>query len=101
MIELSKDRWVGNQWAAIAIDPVDEAYFLPLLTYLAQTYDFEMPQLVDRITGYWADFKILGAQATFDLDTYHLSLAFSEDSVRDQVYEQLQANLETLNTYLK
>ncbi|MCB9452723.1 MAG: hypothetical protein H6672_14895 [Anaerolineaceae bacterium] len=50
-MQFQKGRWQGNQWASIEITPVDEAQFLPLLRYLAARYGFQLPPVVDKITG--------------------------------------------------
>lgn len=79
------DRWLGNQWASIEIEPVDERYFLPLLTYLMMTYDVPKPQIVDTIDGYMSAICILGCEAILSVDTWSFSIAFAEDTVRDIV----------------
>jgi len=89
-ITLTKTCWQGNQWAAIDIMPIDERLFMPLLTHLMTIYQFPLPPILDKITGYATDFSILCAQATLDIDIYDFSLAFSDDTVRDAVFEHLQ-----------
>lgn len=88
-IEFRKGRWKGNQWAAIDIEPIDEKSFMPLLRHLATTYDFPMPEIMDKITGYAANFTIMGTEATLDIDTYDFSIAFADESIRDQVFADL------------
>lgn len=84
------DRWLGNQWASIDITPVDEQYFLPLLWYLSQHYDFAMPPVIDAITGYMAKFMVLGSPAMISIDTYDFSIAFADDDIRDHILAHLQ-----------
>ncbi|GAB3825605.1 hypothetical protein [Hymenobacter jeollabukensis] len=87
------DRWTGNQWASIEIDPAEHHYqvFLPLLQYLATTYGFEVPVTCPMLDGYAADFCLNGSEGTLFLDNWGMSLAFEHEPVRDLVLTQLQA----------
>jgi hypothetical protein len=51
MLEFRKDRWQGNKWASIDIDPVDAACFLRLLTHLSLRYGFPQPPSIDPMAG--------------------------------------------------
>jgi len=73
----------------IAISPIDEGCFMPLLTHLAQTYHFPMPSVTDRITGYFANFKIEGRWGSLDIDTYDFMLIFKDAALRDRVLSHL------------
>ena len=76
-------------WACIDITPIDESLFIPLLKHLMKQYKFSKPRVTDRITGYFADFKILGVQATLDIDTYDFFIAIDDVAIRNQVCEDL------------
>lgn len=89
MLIFAEDRWIGNQWASVDIEPVEEAYFLPLLTYLMTTYAILPPKIIDGIDGYLAEFELLGTQAILSIDTWTFSIAFEQDAVRDRVLEAL------------
>ena len=91
MLQFYEDRWIGNKWASIEIEPVDTAYFLPLLFYLTTTYHFPHPHIIDAIDGYIADFNIQDYKATLRIDAWSLSLAFENDEIRDSVLEALRA----------
>lgn len=91
MLELYKDRWVGNGWASIEILPNDAAYFPRILLYLSLSYGFPLPALVGLIDGYAADFQLLGTEATMHMDSYSFSVAFADDAARDSVLADLQA----------
>lgn len=91
MHKFSKDRWLGNQWTSIEIDPVDTIYFLPILSYLMTTYDIPQPYIIDGIDGYMTEFKILNCDAILSLDSWSFSIAFEYDAVRNTVLEALQA----------
>jgi len=91
MLIFSEDRWIGNKWASIEIEPVDEAYFLPILSYLMTTYHSPQPNIIDAIDGYIAHINILNCDATLSLDTWSFSIAFEDDAVRDSVLEVLRA----------
>jgi hypothetical protein len=86
----SKTRWVGNQWAAIDIMPVDERLFLPILTMLCQHYAIALPSITDAITGYIAEVVINGHQAILSIDTYDFSMAFADENLRDDALSYLQ-----------
>jgi hypothetical protein len=90
MLHFRKDRWQGNRWASIDIQPVDAAYFSRLLTHLSSHYSFVLPLIIDLIDGYAADFVLLGSKATIHIDTWTFSIAFEEEGVRDQVLIDLQ-----------
>jgi hypothetical protein len=89
MLKFSKDRWLGNKWASIEIDPVDAIYFLPMLSYLMTSYQFPQPYIIDGIDGYMTEFKILTVNAILSIDTWSFSIAFEQDAVRDRVLEAL------------
>jgi hypothetical protein len=91
MLKFTEDRWLGNKWASIEIDPVDDTYFLPILTHLMATYGFPQPSVIDAIDGYIAEFNILNCDAILSLDTWSFSLACKQDAVRDTVLEALRA----------
>ena len=80
-----ENRWAGNHWASIEVEPVDIAYFLPILTYLSALYEFPMPTIDWDVDGYGADFEILGSKAIIKVDTWSFSIAFEKGVVRDQV----------------
>lgn len=84
-------QWSGQRWENIEIDPVDQTYFLPLLTHLAVTYGFAMPTVIDTIDGYAADFALLGSNARLQVDAYSFSIALEKKTVRDQVMAELRA----------
>lgn len=90
MLKFSEDRWLGNKWASIEIDPVDAIYFLPMLSYLMATYNFPMPSLIWDVDGDSADFKIQNSNAILRIDTWSFSIAFEQDAVRDGVLEALR-----------
>jgi len=85
VMRFSEDQWVGNQWASIDIEPVDAELFLPILKFLADTYDFPIPTIDWDVDGYSADFEILGSQAIIKVDSWTFSIAFQKTSVRDQL----------------
>lgn len=89
-MKFSADQWTGNPWPSIDIEPVDSAYFLPLLLHLATTYHFPMPPVIDGIDTFIADFALLDSQATMHLDPWTFSVAFSNHEARDQVLATLQ-----------
>lgn len=91
MLKFSEDRWIGNKWASIEIEPVDDVYFLPMLSYLMMTYNLSQPNIIDAIDGYIAHLNILNYDATLSLDTWSFSIAFEQDAVRDTVLEALRA----------
>ena len=91
MLKFSEDRWLGNKWASIEIDPVDDVYFLPMLSYLMSTHGFIQPTIIDAIDGYFAEFKLLDCNAMISIDTWSFSIAFEQDGVRDDVLEALLA----------
>lgn len=90
MVQWQKDRWVGNQWASIAITPESERYFFLILEHLSHRYGFPMPRIIDLIDGYAAEFLIDGTHAILDIDAYTFSIAFVGDNVRDRVFADLQ-----------
>jgi hypothetical protein len=90
-VEYQADRWGGNHWASIEIEPVDVTRFLPVLTYLSTLYEFPMPTIDWDVDGYGADFELLGSKAIIKVDTWSFSIAFEDDAVRDQVLTVLRA----------
>ncbi len=90
MLTFQKDRWIGNQWASIDIEPVDAVYFLPILHYLMETYRFPQPMIIDTIDGYTAEFYLLNRATILSIDTWTFSIAFERDAIRDTVYDKLQ-----------
>ena len=88
-MNLKKDRWLGNQWASIDITPVDDQYFLLILQALAEAYEIDMPEVIDTIDGYAADFVIDDVEGTFRIDAWTFSLAFADDALRDEVFNWL------------
>jgi hypothetical protein len=54
-------------------------------------YKVELPELLDGLDGYYADFKIDGAEVSMHMDNWHFSIAFADDAVRDRVFEDLKA----------
>jgi len=91
MLTFSEDRWVGNKWASIEIEPVDGVYFLPVLFYLTTTYHFPQPHIIDGIDGYLTSFRLLDCDAILTIDTWTFSIAFERDHIRDTVLEALRA----------
>lgn len=83
-------HWPGNLWPSIEIDPEEPALFLRVLTHLSLTYDVPPPRLVDIIDGMACDFRLLGVEAKFMIDTWSFSLAFAEEATRDQVLADLR-----------
>lgn len=90
-MQFGKSHWLGNKWPCIEIDPVDMAYFLPVLTYLSTTYGFPMPNIGWAPDGYFADFEILESMASMNVDAFTFSIAFDHESVRDQILAALRA----------
>ncbi len=84
-------QWSGQTGENIEIEPVDQSYFLLLLTYLMVTYNVPLPPVVDMLDGYAADFVLLGSRATLQVDTWSFSLRFECKAVRDTVFADLQA----------
>lgn len=89
MLKFSKSRWLGNKWASIEVDPVDEAYFLPVLYYLMKKYSFSHSKIIDSIDGYITDFKIGDCDVYMGIDTWSFSLAFEQEGIRDKVFDDL------------
>ena len=90
MIKFAEDRWLGNQWASIDIEPVDASYFLPILSYLMNTYNFPQPHILEDVDGYVADFKIDHCNAIIKVDTWTFSIAFDDEAMRNRVLEAFQ-----------
>ena len=91
MLRLSKDHCLGNKWLAIELEPVDTAYFLPILLHFSQAYHFAWPQIMDDIDGYTAFFMINHSVALMLLDTWTFSIAFGVEAVHGQVFADLSA----------
>jgi hypothetical protein len=91
MLQFDKDRWAGNTWACIDIQPNDAAYFPRLLTHLSNHYGFPLPPIIDLIDGYAAHFRLLASDATIHVDAYTFSIAFADDAIRDRILADLQA----------
>jgi hypothetical protein len=89
MLRFRKDRWAGNHWPSIEIEPVDASYFPRLLLHLSHAFAFPMPHIVDTIDGHAADFMVHGSRATMMVDTWTFSIAFEEESVRDTALADL------------
>ncbi|TGE04261.1 hypothetical protein [Hymenobacter fodinae] len=90
MVQFFPSRWVGNQWPSIEMEPVKTALFQLVLAYLANIYQFPLPSVVGTLDGYFADFQVLGTEASFDLDNWSLSFACPSEAVRDEVLTTLQ-----------
>lgn len=88
-MKYSKDQWLGNKWASIAIEPIGAFYFVHILWYLASTYDFPKPPITDAIDGYIAEFNIHDSRAIMSIDAWTFSIAFEDEAVRDVVLEAL------------
>lgn len=91
LLQFTPDRWDGNGWASIDIEPADSHLVLPLLQYLATAYGFLLPTIIDLLDGYAADFRIGHSDCTLFLDIWQMSLAFEHDDVRDLVLQHLQS----------
>jgi hypothetical protein len=91
-MRLTEGRWIGNGWPTIEIDPVDDALFLPMLAHLATQYEFDLPPVIDKISGFGANFSVMGSMATLDIDTYDFSIAFEDEAARDYVLADLLKN---------
>ena len=76
---------------SIEVNPVDTDYLLPLLWHLSRSYCFEIPELVDILDGYTAEFEILDSKVKLMLDNWSFSIAFEKPAVRDYVLEELRA----------
>jgi hypothetical protein len=85
------DRWAGNHWASIDLEPVDLELFLPVLNFLVSIYDISLPGILWDVDGYSADFELLGSKAILSVDTFTFSAAFELDAVRDQVLSLFQS----------
>lgn len=90
-VVFSPDRWAGNHWASIDIEPAESWLVLPLLHYLATAYGFAVPPVAGVLDGYAADFRIGHSDCTLFLDIWQMSLAFEHDDVRDLVLAHLQS----------
>ncbi len=91
MLKFRASQWRADGLPTIDIEPIDNGFFLPMMVHLMRTYEFPLPQIIDRITGYFADFEIMGGYATLDIDTYDFSIAFATIKVRDRVLADLNA----------
>lgn len=90
-MRFTKDRWLGNRWPCIDIDPVDDRYLLPVLQHLAAAYAAAMPPVIDLITAWVADWELFGSAAMVHLDVWTFSIAFEDEAVRDRVFADLAA----------
>lgn len=84
-------QWSGQRWESVEIEPINAAYFFPMLDYLMATYGFPMPRVIDTIDGYAADFRLMGSDATLQIDAYSFSIAVQDKVVRDVVLAALRA----------
>jgi len=91
MLQFRKDQWKGNKRASIDIWPNDATYFPRILAHLSCSYGFPLPQIIDLIDGYAADFRLLNSDATIHIDSYTFAIVFVEEAVRDRVLADLQA----------
>ena len=90
MVQFTPSRWAGNHWPSIEIEPVETVLFQLVLCYLADLYQFPLPPVAGTLDGYFADFQLLGTEASLDLDNWSLSFACPDEAVRDQVLTTLQ-----------
>src|SRR5574337_252057 len=95
-LRFAGDRWAGNGWASIDIDPVAPGCFLPILLHLSMVYHFEMPPITDTLDGYVAEFDLLDSRVILLLDTWTFSMAFEQPVVRDHVLAHLLTASPTL-----
>ncbi len=49
MLTFKKDRWQGNGWPSIDIDPVEARYFPRLLAHLIATYGASATRVVEGL----------------------------------------------------
>jgi hypothetical protein len=80
----------GNGWPCIWITPEAPALFQRLLTHLSLTYDVPPPRITSHLDGMFCDFRLLGVDATLDIDNWTFSMAFAEEATRDRVLADLR-----------
>ena len=90
-MKFTKDRWLGNKWACIDVDPYEYEHFPIFLLHFQATYKLKIPNIIDMLDAYGADFKLDGADVMMNMDNWCFSIAFSDDRVRDRVFEDLNA----------
>lgn len=88
-MQFNKTQWMANGWFTIDIKPEHERYFMPILNWLCGEYKLPMPQIIDTIDGYAADFELMGSQGTFWIDAWTFAIGFENLPVRDAVYDAL------------
>lgn len=88
-MKFEKSQWLGNKWPCIYFDPYESWHFLAVLTHLHVTYKFQLPEIMDTLDGYAADFQIDGCEAMMDMDNWAFSVAFADEATRDRVYAEL------------
>jgi hypothetical protein len=84
-----KDRWAGNQWPSIEIDPYEDRHFLPILTHLCGILHVPLPRVVETLDGYAADLEAEGHPVTLLMDNWTFSIAFEDEALRDRVFDAL------------
>ncbi|WP_113959605.1 hypothetical protein [Roseimicrobium gellanilyticum] len=90
MLTFRKDRWQGNGWPSIDIDPAEARYFPRLLAHLIATYGAAPTSVVETLDGYIADLTLLGTEVQVLLDTWTFSFAMPDESVRDRLLAELE-----------
>jgi hypothetical protein len=91
MLTFKKDRWQGNGWPSIDIEPVEARYFPRLVAHLTATYEAPPPKIVDTLDDYVADLTLCDTEVHVLLDNWTFSLAMPDEALRDHVFADLLA----------
>jgi hypothetical protein len=90
MVSFREMQWDNGQ-PVIDIEPLDEAYFSPILKNLSDVYNFPLPEIQEWLDGSVAHFEIQGSWAEMRTDEWFFSITFGSVSVRDEVLAHLQS----------
>lgn len=93
MVKFNEWEWLGNKWSSIETTAIESGCGIRILQYLADTYNFVMPELdyIWALDEVYADFEILGSTASLHHDVWGFSIGFADTIVRDKVLVNLRA----------
>ncbi len=84
-------HWWANGWMSIDIEPIDEAYFYPMLHYVITRYNLPEPRVIMDLDGCFANFTLLGSRVLLSIDPWNFSFGIEDPGVCKAVMADLQA----------
>ena len=86
---LTKNLWEGDKWTCVEIFPYKYDDFIKTIMRLSMVLNFEIPEIIDILDGYCAEFQVDGFDVKALMDNWTFSIAAENERIRDKIYDAL------------